>query len=236
MKPSLRNSLAVALICTVSTAGAASVISQSPGLFTPSFRSDANTTYYGWGTGTLGVGGNTVNGTPSINPAALSGNSFLVQATTTDIVASSNNIYSSVAGVNNAQVSLNIATLGTVGSAGFTTIIVQGFGAAGFGFALDTFTFGAINGISPTYEYGINAAGAGQFWAKWEIPGNQASYNVAVNGYSAGAGVLSVTNMIVDTTYSTASYAVDSASAVPEPSMAILGLSGLGLLAHRRRS
>lgn len=223
------------LIAAASVAGAASFISETSSFFTPSYRGGSNSTYFGWRADTIGISGTTINGTPSINPAALSGTSFLTQAGSNDIVSSTNNIYSSVNGVNNAQLSLHIPTSGTVGSAGFTTIIVQTAGFGGFGFALDTFGFGAIAGVTPTFEYGINAAGAGQGWVKWEIPGNEAVYDVAITGYNAGAGVLSVTDLVVDTWYSPTSFATDSVAAVPEPSIALLGVAGLGVFALRRR-
>lgn len=228
---------AAALCCGASFAGASLVISEATGLFTPSFRGQADTTYFAWENRTLGVGGNLPNGTPSINPGGLTGPLFVQSNTTVDLFASSNNVYSYVDNVNAAQLSLNIPTDGEVGGTGFTTIIIQGFGAGGFGAPLDTFTFGAINGILPTYLYGANAASGnpGQWWAKWEIPGNESAYSVAISGlYVSDFDTISVTNMSVDTYYSAAGFAADSASAVPEPS-ALLSLAASTLLIIRRR-
>lgn len=223
------------MLCSSSVASAAFVLSEATGFFVPSFRGDTNTTYFGWSSGTIGVGTNLVNGVPSINPDNLAGSSFLVQEGSNDIVSGSNNIYSGITNVNNARVTLTIPTSGSVGSSGYTTIIIQGFGFGGFGFPLDAFYFGDIAGVAPTYVYGETAASGnpGQWFAKWEIPGNAASYSVAITGYDAGAGVLSVTDMIVDTQYSTTGFAADTA-VVPEPSVLLTLLPG-GLLVLRRR-
>lgn len=227
--------LPAVLFCSTALTEAAFVLSEANGFFVPSFRDGENTTYFGWSAGTIGIGGTTVNGTPSINPDQLAGNSFLVQAGSNDIISGSNNVYNSVGGVNTAQLTLNIPTSGVVGVAGYTTIIIQGFGFGGFGFPLDAFGFGNIDGISPAYEYGATAAAGepGQWWAKWEIPGNAASYSVDITGYDAGAGVLSVTNMIIDTQYSATGFAPDSA-VVPEPSV-LMSLCAGGLLVLRRQ-
>lgn len=248
-----KSSALVAAACALSAfsgsfASGAFVINEATSLFTPSFRGEENTTYFGWSsvpnglggfTGSLGVGGNLPNGTPSINPDSLAGNSFFVQNGTGDVFASSNNVYSGVSGINNAQLVLNIPTEGTIGSDGYTTIIIQGYGQGFY----DTITFGAINGIDPEYLYGQTAApfahsngtltgSTGLFWAKWEIPGNQSSYQVDIYGYSNGIGVVSVSDLIVDTLYSTTGFAADT-SVVPEPS-SLLSLCAGGLLLFRR--
>lgn len=239
---------ALAAILAASPASAAFVIQGSNGIFTPSFRGGSNTTSFGWSSGTwdgnppLAEGDpditpDIVNGTPSINPA--SGGS-LVQSGAGDIVSGSNNIYTSVNAVNALGLQLSIPTAGTPGPAGFTTIIVQGFGLSGnlFGFAeaLDGFGFGAINGIQPEYVIGRNADGRGQWWAKWELPGNAASYAVDVIGKEGypGGSVLSVTDMRVDTWFSGSGFAPDVA-VVPEPSALLLSTSGLALVFRRRR-
>jgi len=242
---------ALALLLAGSTASAAYVISEGNSIYTPSYRGSANTTYFGWASGSWdgnpapAVGEpdpspDTLNGTPSINPGALAGTSFITQTSTADLVSSSNNIYSSVGGINAAGLQLNIPTSGVVGAPGFTTIIVQGFGLSGtmFGFteALDGFGFGTINGIEAYYVLGKNADGRGQWFAKWELPGNAASYTVDIVGKEGfpGGSVLSITDLQVDTYYSETGYATDLA-AVPEPSAMLLSFAGIVLLARRRR-
>lgn len=248
----LRRSLfvlpALAAVLGVSSASAAFVITTSTGIFTPSFRGGSNTTYFGWTNGSWDgnppavegdpdITPDIINGTPSINPAS---GALLTQAVAGDIVSGSNNIYTSVAGANALGLQLLIPTAGTPGLAGFTTIIAQGFGLSGnlFGFteALDGFGFGAINGIQPEYVIDRNADGRGQWWAKWELPGNAASYTVDVIGKEGfpGGSVLSVTDMQVDTWFSESGFAPDIA-VVPEPSALLLSFAGIALVVRRRR-
>lgn len=239
---------ALAAVLSVSSASAAFVVTTSNGIFTPSFRGGSNTTYFGWSNGTWDgnpplvdgdpdITPDVINGTPSINPAS---GGLLTQAVAGDIVSGSDNIYTSVTGASSLGLQLLIPTSGTPGAGGFTTIIAQGFGLSGtlFGFsgALDGFGFGAINGIQPEYVIGRNAAGRGQWWAKWELPGNAASYTVDLFGAegSPGGSVLSVTDMQVDSWFSESGFAPDIA-VVPEPSALLLSFAGLALVARRRR-
>ena len=242
---------ALAALLGSSTASAAFVVYEGTGLFAPSFRGDAASTYFGWSYGSWdgnpppAVGEpdpspDTINGTPSINPGGLPGTAFLTQGTSVDLVSGSNNIYSSVGAINNAGLQLHIPTAGEVGTDGFTTIIIQGSGLSGamfgFGGALDGFGFGEINGVSPEYLITRNASGTAQWWAKWELTGNQASYTVDINGQygSQGGTVLSVTDLQVDTLFSESGFALDTAI-VPEPSAALLSLLGAAALLRRRR-
>jgi hypothetical protein len=135
---------------------------------------------------------------------------------------------------------LLIPTSGSVGPGGFTTIIAQGFGLSGnlfnFSEALDGFGFGAINGVLPEYQIGRNAQGRGQWWAKWQLPGNESSYTVDVTGVEGfpGGSVLSVTEMRVDTWFSESGFAPDTA-VVPEPSALLLSFAGMALMFRRRK-
>lgn len=239
---------ALAAALGFSSASAALVITGSSGIFTPSFRGGSNATHFGWSNGSWDgnpplvegdpdVTPDVVNATPSINPTS---GGMLVQSVPGDIVSGSNNIYTSVAGANALGLQLVIPTAGTPGAAGFTTIIAQGFGLSGnlFGFteALDGFGFGAILGIQPEYVIGRNADGRGQWWAKWELPGNAASYTVEVIGKEGfpGGSVLSVTDMQVDTWFSESGFAPDVA-VVPEPSALLLTFVAAGFGLSRRR-
>jgi hypothetical protein len=242
---------ALAAILSGSSARAAYAIYEGSGIYSPSFRGESGTTYFGWSYGTWDgnpppeVGQpdpspDILNGTPSINPAALSGTSFITQTGTADIVSGSNNIYSSIAGINSQGLQLYIPTDGTAGSEGFTTIIIQGLSMSGamfgFGGPLDGFGFGTINGVAAEYVITINDAGLGQWWAKWELPGNQSSYTVDIVGAEGvpGGSILSVTDLQVDTLYSTTGFASDAA-VVPEPSALLLSFAGAAMLLRRRR-
>jgi hypothetical protein len=237
---------ALAALLAGGDASAAFIIAESTSLFTPSFRGGSNTTYFGWSPGTWDGNADAVppdapipdiiNGTPSINPGS---GGLLTQAVTADIVSGSNNIYSSVGQINGIGLQLTIPTSGTIGLGGFTTIIVQGFGLNGSMFgagALDGFGFGAINGIMPEYLLAGNASTKGQWWAKWELPGNASSYTVDIVGAQFGAEplVVSLTTMTVDTQFSESGFASDIA-VVPEPSGLLLSVAGLGLALRRRR-
>ncbi|WP_367874542.1 PEP-CTERM sorting domain-containing protein [Luteolibacter sp. Populi] len=240
----------IAALLGGSSASAAYVINDGTGLFAPSFRGTGNTTHFGWESGTWdgnpppAVGEpdpspDIINGIPSINPGGLPATSYLTQGSSVDIVSGSNNIYSDVGTISAAGLQLVIPTSGTIGLNGFTTIIIQGSGLSGtmFGFdgALDGFGFGTINGVEAEYVIARNAAGSGQWWAKWSLAGNAASYTVDVFGQegSPGGSVLSVTNMQIDTLFSQTGFALDSA--VPEPSSLLLSLLGVGMLIRRRR-
>jgi hypothetical protein len=237
---------ALAALMAGSNASAAFIIAESTSLFTPSFRGGSDTTYFGWSNGTWDGNADAVlpdppiadviNGTPSINPGS---GGLLTQAVIADIVSGSNNLYSSVGQINGLGLQLTIPSSGTIGLGGYTTIIIQGFGLNGAMFgatALDGFGFGAINGIMPEYLIAGNASSKGQWWAKWELPGNAASYTVDITGSQVGAEplVVSLTDMTVDTSFSESGFAPDIA-AVPEPSALLLSFAGLGLALRRRR-
>lgn len=121
---------------------------------------------------------------------------------------------------------ITFGTAGTPGS-GFTTIILQG--ATLFG-ASPPFTVGPINGVSPDVVSGLNELGQGQFFARYEIPGNDTTYSVTLNGGSSTSfGIFTV-----DTFWDSSAFSSDVA-VVPEPSSGLLVLSATGLLTLRRR-
>lgn len=242
---------AVACALAASTQAATFVISETTSLFTPSFRGDANTTYFAWNSGSWDGNDDTtsfdvINSVPPLTGAAPSNQGRIYQNSPGDIVSGSNNIYSGSAG---QSLTLIIPTNGTPGNStsGSTTIIIQGFGLSGAAFGgdaggMDTLVFGTIGGVEAEYIGGVNtggnAAGATQFWAKFSIPGNLPQYSVDVSASQTGLGVLSLTDLSVDTywTPDVRTYAPDIAVVVvPEPASAVLGLAALSLLARRRR-
>ncbi len=239
------------LVAAVTAAVASSAYAEfdlrgATGLFTPSFRNAANTTYFGWSNGTWDGNEDAVppapaipdiiNSTPSINPASLAGAS-IVQNNAFDIISGSNNVYGSVSTI---DLTLNIPTAGTP-STGSTTIIIQavGLSPAVFGGTagdLGTFQFGDLAGVSPDTVVAFAAQGKTQVWAKYELPGNLATYAAAVTGFEFSAGSpISVTDLSVDTFWSANAGTFASDTAVPEPATLGLLASGAGLLLRRRR-
>lgn len=155
-------------------------ISTATDTFTPSFRGEDNATCFGWASGTFDGGLDDElldNPLPSLSDAlCLAGT--LDQVGTTDILAGSNNIYIGTNGRNEA-LSLSVPTRGLPGPDGFTTVIIQGLTLTG-GPAANTIvnypTFGAIDGVLPTFVIGLNAnspspgQGQGQWLVKYELP------------------------------------------------------------------
>jgi hypothetical protein len=213
-------------------------ISTATGPFAPSFRdgtnTDANnTTYFGWTAGSFdGTPDNNIldNPTPTLGTGGLTGSLNQVGATT--IISGSNNIFLNSAGMSET-VTLNIPTSGIVGSGGFTTLIIQGMTAiAGSpsGLIASPPVFGSIGGVNPTFVIGGNSLGAGQWWAKYELTGNQASYAVSITLANTGGPTqpVSIARLEVDSQYSSTGFAPDQAQAVPEPSTYVfLALGGL---------
>lgn len=237
--------LSFILFGAASLARAEFVINSSPGLFDPSFRGDVNTTWFGWGPtmsggGFGGVPNNMIvdGAPPNIGTTTL--NVEIAQdPTTTSILSSGKNIYT---GGMSADTDLNITipTLGDIGT-GFTTIIIQGRTAFG-GFvpaSMNADIFKDINGVSAQFVMGTNTSGQGQFWAKYEIPGNLASYDFTMGFLALGPSApVSIAELEIDTQWSSTGYAPDTA-AVPEPStLGLLGLTSLGAVwwIKRRRA
>ena len=222
--------LAVLCALCASVASAQYVINTSPGLFDPSYRGMANTTWFGWGPGSFdGATDNELidNPAPTIG-VTIPGIAFN-QSNTDDILSGSDSIYSAFAPA--TDLLLAAPTVGSVGT-GFTTIIVQGRTAfGGFG-TLPAFS--DVSGVSPTFVVGDNTSGQTQFWAKYELPGNESIYNLAIT--IAAASHTSIAELEVDTYWSAGGYAPDFAI-VPEPStFALIGLGSLAVVGLRIKS
>ena len=237
----VRNTLLAALSLGSSAYGQILFINSATDTFVPSFRAEAdlgNTTFYGWSNGTFdGAPDNELlnNPVPTLGVGGLDGT--LAQAGTVDILSGSNNIFIGVDG-RTETLNLGIPTNGTPGLSGFTTIIIQGLTLGGGGLLVNVPIFGLIDGVSPTFVAGANADNEGQWWAKYEIPGNAALYNLQVTVSNVGGQSvpLSIAQMTVDTVFSPGVYASDTAVAVPEPCIAgLFGIGGLTILLRRRR-
>ncbi len=257
MQIHLRFTLAAgAFLAAASFANAQNVISTSTDIFTPSFRGQANTVYYGWSSNfdsdpssETGEIFNSPN-PPTPNLGASTTTYPLQQTNVTgtpvtspDIISSTNNIYFGPGGGGTAYLKLTIDTTGVVAS-GFTTVIIQGVSlqnAQAPSFAVPSLS--SINGVAPTFVYGLNQADPTnqelQWWAKYELTGNQAFYDIIITLTSGGpANPISINKLSVDTLWSSTGFASDTAQAVPEPStyaMMALGAAILGYASHRRR-
>lgn len=246
----IRSSIFAAALVVGSVAHAQVIfrIDTAPDLFVPTFRDLTNadlgsTTFYGWAEGTFDGGAPNElmeNPAPTLGLGGLNGT--LDQLGTADILSGSNNIFIGV--VRSETLTMQIPTTGIPGLDGFTTIIIQGRSLKqgdGTGFLTSLPQFGQINGISPTFVSGINAGDgtdkAGQWWAKYELPGNSALYNLSIGVANAGSQStpLSIAQLTVDTVYSPTGYATDTAL-VPEPAtFGALALGGFVMLGRRRR-
>lgn len=219
------------LLAGVASAQAQFNIETGTGLFAPSYRGTANTTWFGWGPGSFdGATDNELidNPAPTLGTTTI-GVTLNQDPVINDILSGSNNIYTGFAGV--TSLTLDIPTSGTEGS-GFTTIIVQGralFGGFGTAPALSD-----IAGVSPTFVTSNNANGAGQFWAKYEIPGNATSYDLDIS--FAAASHTSIGELQIDAGWSASGYSSDLA-VVPEPSTwTLLGLGMAATFGWMKRS
>lgn len=218
--------IAALAFSAISASAATFIINEQTGLIAPSSRGSGNTTWYGWdtfnepatraqpiddsspdlGTSVAGARFRTTNGEDHVIG---SGNFYLFAGTPAEEVTA-----------------VSAGVLGT----GFTSVILQGVTAA------DAYpgpwTFDVVNGVTPTVVQGVNASGLGQFWVKYDFPGNAASYALP---FSAGGPHYSIDRFTVDTVWSAAGFSPDSAITVPEPAASAAGLLAAGALLLRRR-
>lgn len=194
----------------------------------PSSRGNANTTYFGWDTFCeVGFDNVPINDTTPDIGTTTTGVSF-VTTNAEDHVSSSRNLY---VGSGTLAEEVTVATSGTVGTSGSTTIIAQAITAFG-PFPADI-SFGDISGVSPTVVQTINATGKGQAWARWVIPGNAASYTFTVSGPTGISGY-SFDKFIVDTEWKASGSTPDTMRATTPPTANVLGeLSNAAITSSR---
>jgi hypothetical protein len=247
---------AVIGVLSVSAGHAQYIIESSTSLFTPSFRGEANSTWFGWGAGEFfatpatGVKRRLLDPSPTSGNVGLANGVEFFQLDWTDtnqevIGSSSNNIYKGGFGSGTkpeVSLRLNVPTFGEVGL-GFTTLIVQGTSLTGgsFGtaeaFLINQPIFGDINGISPDFVMAATADNRAQFWVKYELLGNQSIFEVPIFLPTTGnTAPISISGLTVDSNWSETGFASDFAL-VPEPSTWLLvGVGFAVLLIVRRRA
>lgn len=231
---------------------AQSVISTSTDIFTPSFRGEANTVYYGWSSNfdsdPVSESGEVFNSpNPPTPNSGTSVTTYPLQqtnadgtpVTSPDIISSTNNIYYGPGGGGTAYLKLTIDTSG-VEASGFTTIIVQGVSlqnAQAPLFAVPSLS--SIGDVAPTFVYGLNAADPTnqelQWWAKYELTGNEPFYDIIITLTSGGpSNPISINKLSVDTLWSSSGFASDTVQAVPEPSTYALLALGVAILSYAK--
>ena len=222
-KRSLLPVLAGALVGLPAASSAVTIdISSAFGTVAPDTRGGANSTTAQWDTWADPGGASGV----ITDRAAEVGSGFWTTNNNEDHISNSLNFYSGSGSVNET---ITFGTNGVAGT-GFTTIILQGqtlFGDFG-----TTLGFTPINGVLPGVVQGPNAAGAAQFLARYEIPGNAEEYSV--NMVTGPFSFVSFGNFEVDTYWSETGFSSDTA-VVPEPTSGLLALSAAGLFVLRRR-
>lgn len=182
-------------------------LNRESGMVTPTTRGARNTTHFGWDTfedpATYPVPGTALNDTtPDITSAMTPAGVRFESLHGNKNRASSGNFYS---GFNEATSIVNervtVVTNGTVGATGKTTILVQmiaaSFGGNPSNFS-STWQFSHINGVAPAEVLQTrNGAGFGQVWVRWELPGNETSYQFTIT--SATNAHMSFDRIQVDT-------------------------------------
>jgi|GEM_PF-1250715 hypothetical protein len=203
----------LAALTLASTAcGATFTLDQLNDVATPSTRGEANTTFFGWETFDDPGAGNPINDTTPNIGTTTTGVAF-VTTNGENHRSGSGNIYVGTSG-HTLYEQVTVATDGTVGTSGTTTIIAQFVTA--FGDFPGAITMSQINGINPTVVRGVNAASEGQIWAKWQIPGNAASYTFTLTG-PAGVTAYSIDRLVVDTHWSSTTPQPDAAVSASPP-------------------
>lgn len=221
----------LAIVLTLSTAAVATAapfdLNTATGLFVPSFRGAADTTWTGWDTWNEDLDGVITDSTPDVGTHGGSFNTTNGE----DHASGSSNYY---AGGGSVAEDVTF-TVPTGGPGGFTTVIVQA--RTLFGGWSNDITFGPIDGVDPSlvvFELDdTNAIGAGQFFVKYEVPGVVSTPTFSL---SADPGHTSMGLFVVDAAWSADGYAADTAVHTPEPTSAVITLVAIAGAMLRRRS
>ncbi|MEN3941081.1 Ig domain-containing protein [Prosthecobacter sp. SYSU 5D2] len=168
--------------CTLSSLATDFTMDQLSAMAEPSTRLQANTTYFGWDNFEDPAPGTFLNDTtPDIGDTGIAGVRFETTNGQLHRAASTGNFYSGSSSAT-AEIAerVTVATNGTVGAEGTTTIIAQLVASSGN--FISQWTFENINDVAPQVIHGVNALGRGQVWVKWVVPGNAATYEFTIGG------------------------------------------------------
>lgn len=192
------------------------IMEQSTGIQAPSSRGTSGSTYFGWDT--FGVSGPATvinDNTPDIgsDPTGLA--RFQTMNGEIHQFSGGSNLYmlSFDPEVDlTLDEQITVPTHGVVGEEGYTTIILQitsaSSGMGGSNFANEIY-LGSINGVQPSIVMQGPSANTAMLWAKWEIPGNQATYTIDIDGVP-NQQHYSFDRVVVDTKYSRYGYVGDT--------------------------
>lgn len=217
------------------------VLGEANGIVAPSTRGSANTTFFGWdafGNDGDGIAGGVIDDTTpdiGLNPGGVrifttNGEDHTPFNPDTG-PGSAGNLYTFTGSVAEHVI---VTTSGVVGT-GFTTIIVQAISAAQGNPTLFSGipVFSDIDGVTPTLIHGLNANGIEQLLARWDLTGNQTTYDL---DFSGPINHYSNDKFVVDTHWSATGFQPDQFTATPEPGramLAVLGLLGMAFRRHR---
>lgn len=238
---------------TTATPAIAHQVGQVTGIVAPATRGNPHTTYFGWeqfNEVPNRPSPNTIDDAkPDIGTTTLSGARFRTLGVNDSMnvlqppvrrISSSGNFYSG-SSPNGSSLSeqITVPSNGVVGAEGSTTIYLQISSFAsqpdiGNPTSLPNF-FLALGGNAPTEvtRTMINSNANGYVFAKWEVPGNAATYTIDITGSGASGGVsFSMDRVVVDTVWSptsattdvptTAVVAVDKVETLPTPPTAMV--------------
>jgi hypothetical protein len=182
-------------------------LNRESGLVTPTTRGSRQTTHFGWDSfedpATYPVPGTALNDdTPDITSAMTPAGVRFQSLHSNKNRASSGNFYSGFAEATSiVNERVTVVTNGTVGAGGKTTILLQMIAGSFSGNTSDfasTWQFSQINGVVPAEVLQVrNGSGFGQVWVRWELPGNQTSYDLTIT--SATNAHMSFDRIEIDT-------------------------------------
>ncbi len=209
VNPAGADSAAATVSVLLVTSAYARALNQSAGIFVISARGAEGSTYLGWDTfnDALDRSAQINDSTPDIGTTVVGAN---FQTTNAEDHVIENGDLSFTSGSLAEQII--VPTDGTVGADGFTTIVLQLAAIPGSGAFPGAITLNSLNGVSPIIVQALNSAGDGQLWAKWQLPGNQASYTIAITGAENQAN-FGFDKVVADSHFSVTEYLPDSVAA-----------------------